>query len=208
MKWKNEGGKSPDHRAEERLLRAGGQKAFQTRPEAKAALDDSAKRKDRNRGGKTDYYKGPGWNRKYRCDQSHKAKRTQAKTTKLLLPQNGERPPHSTASGKILLMNQEPNRLQVQRRLPKDLSHEGRGRDGSLTEPGVLPKRYVPSPRRQRGPFPRGSWKCVSQCVFNSIKCTPHNKHTHSRTCRTLSLPSRSLQPSEGVTISNAKETN
>lgn len=119
----------------------------------------------------------------------------------------GSAPPH-TASGKFLLMNQEPNRLQVQRRLPKDLSHEGRGRDGSLTEPGVLPKRYVPSLGRQRGPFPRGSWKCVSQCVFNSIKCTPRNRHTHSRTCRTLSLPSRSLQPSEGVTISNAKETN
>lgn len=188
-----------------------GQKTFQTRPEeAKAALDDTAKRKGRNRGGKTDYYQGPGWNRKYRCDHSHKAKRTQAKTTKLLLPQNGKRPPRSTASGKILLMNQEPNRLQVQRRLPKDLSHEGRSRNGSLTDrrPGVLPKRYTPSPGRQRGSFPRGSWKCVSQCVFNSIKYTPHNRHTHSRTCGTLSLPSRSLQPSEGVTISNAKETN
>lgn len=42
--------------------------------------------------------------------QSPKAKRTQAKTTKLLLPINGKSLPHSAASGKIFLKNQEPNK--------------------------------------------------------------------------------------------------
>lgn len=42
--------------------------------------------------------------------QSHRAKRTQTKTTKCLLPQNRKCLPHSTASGKIFLMNQEPNK--------------------------------------------------------------------------------------------------
>lgn len=65
----------PDNRAEERLLKAGERKAFQTRTEAKAALDDTAERKDRNRGGKTDYPQGPGWNRKYRCEPESQGKK-------------------------------------------------------------------------------------------------------------------------------------
>lgn len=100
----------PDNRAEERLLKAGERKAFQTRTEAKAALDDTEERKDRNRGGKTDHPQGPGWNRSTGVSQSHRAKRTQTKTTKRPLPQNRKRLPHSTASGKIFLMNQEPNK--------------------------------------------------------------------------------------------------
>lgn len=96
---------APAQTTEQRVLKAGERKAFDPRTEARAALDDTADRKDRKRGGKIDYHQGPG-RESTGVSQSPKAKRTQAKTSKLLPPPNGRRLPHSAASGKNF--SQEP----------------------------------------------------------------------------------------------------
>lgn len=80
----------------------------------------------------------------------------------------------------------------------------GRSRDGRLNR-GRASSLWDTHPVLVNRADPSQGKSAVSQCALSSIKCT-YRLQINSRACTTLSLPSRSLQPGEGVTTSVQKK--